>query len=103
MLSLHPLQLALVYVNTLMIQQILAEPAWSGRLNSHDPRGITPLVYEPRQSLRQLPPRPALQASHRSAAFRSALRRNPAFAWLRSTRRIAYFAAGNTNSGFTPS
>jgi hypothetical protein len=41
--------------------------------------------------------RPALQASHRSAAFRSALRRSPAFARLRSTRRIAYFAAGNTN------
>jgi Tn3 transposase DDE domain len=40
MLSLHLLQLALVYVNTLMIQQILAEPAWSGRLNSHDLRGI---------------------------------------------------------------
>jgi TnpA family transposase len=45
MLSLHLLQLALVYVNTLMIQQILAEPAWSGRLNSHDLRGITPLLY----------------------------------------------------------
>jgi hypothetical protein len=45
MLSLHLLQLALVYVNTLMIQQILAEPAWSGRLNSQDLRGITPLVY----------------------------------------------------------
>ena len=45
MLSLHLLQLALVYVNTLMIQQILAEPAWSGRLNPHDLRGITPLVY----------------------------------------------------------
>jgi TnpA family transposase len=43
MLSLHLLQLALVYVNTLMIQQILAEPAWSGRLNSHDLRGITPI------------------------------------------------------------
>jgi phospholipase/lecithinase/hemolysin len=33
------------YINTLMIQQILAEPAWSGRLNPHDLRGITPLVY----------------------------------------------------------
>jgi hypothetical protein len=28
-----------------MIQQILAEPAWSGRLNAQDLRGITPLVY----------------------------------------------------------
>jgi hypothetical protein len=45
MLSLRLLQLALVYVNALMIRQSLAEPAWSGRLNSHDLRGITPLVY----------------------------------------------------------
>jgi hypothetical protein len=33
------------YFNTLMIQQNLAEPAWSGRLNAQDLRGITPLVY----------------------------------------------------------
>jgi TnpA family transposase len=31
-LSLHLLQLSLVYVNTLMIQEVLAAPAWSGRL-----------------------------------------------------------------------
>ena len=30
MLSLHILQAALVYVNTLMIQDILAEPEWAG-------------------------------------------------------------------------
>ena len=30
MLSLHLLQVSLAYVNTLMIQQVLAEPAWSG-------------------------------------------------------------------------
>ncbi len=34
MLSLHLLQLALVYVNTLMIQQILAEPAWRRSINA---------------------------------------------------------------------
>jgi TnpA family transposase len=45
MLSLHLLQLALVYVNTLMIQQILAESAWATWLNTHDLRGITPLLY----------------------------------------------------------
>lgn len=45
MLSLHLLQLALVYANTLMIQQILAESAWATRLNTHDLRGITPLLY----------------------------------------------------------
>jgi TnpA family transposase len=45
MLSLHLVQLSLVYVNTLMIQQVLAEPAWQNRLNAHDLRGLTPLVY----------------------------------------------------------
>ncbi len=45
MLALHLLQLSLVYINTLMIQQVLAEPAWAGRLNAQDLRGITPLIY----------------------------------------------------------
>ncbi len=45
MLSLHLLQLSLVYVNTLMIQQVLAEPAWAGRLNTDDRRGVTPLIH----------------------------------------------------------
>jgi TnpA family transposase len=45
MLSLHLVQLSLVYVNTLMIQQVLAEPAWQNRLNTYDLRGLTPLVY----------------------------------------------------------
>ncbi len=45
MLSLHLLQLSLVYVNTLMIQQVLADPAWAGRLNADDRRGITPLIH----------------------------------------------------------
>jgi hypothetical protein len=34
--SLHLLQPSLVYVNTLIIQQILAEPAWQNRLNTDD-------------------------------------------------------------------
>jgi hypothetical protein len=45
MLSLHLLQLALVYVNTLMIQQVLTEPAWATRLSANDRRGITPLIH----------------------------------------------------------
>ena len=45
MLSLHLLQLSLVYVNTLMIQQVLAEPGWQNRLDIDDLRGITPLLY----------------------------------------------------------
>ncbi len=38
MLSLHLVQLSLVYINTLMIQQVLAEPAWQNRLNAHNLR-----------------------------------------------------------------
>jgi hypothetical protein len=45
MLCLHLIQLSLVYINTLMIQQVLAEPEWSGRLTLHDLRGITPMIY----------------------------------------------------------
>lgn len=47
MLSLHLGQLSLVYVNTLMIQQVLAEPAWQNRLNVDDRRGLTPLIHGP--------------------------------------------------------
>jgi len=32
------IQLSLVYINTLMIQQVLAEPAWAERLNAQDLR-----------------------------------------------------------------
>jgi hypothetical protein len=28
-----------------MIQQVLAEPAWSGKLTAEDRRAITPLLY----------------------------------------------------------
>ena len=33
----------MVYINTLMIQDILAEPEWAGRLGDADRRGLTPL------------------------------------------------------------
>jgi hypothetical protein len=33
MLALHLLQSALVHVNTLLVQQVLAEPAWASRLS----------------------------------------------------------------------
>jgi hypothetical protein len=45
MLSLHLLQNSLVYINTLMLQQVVAEQAWEERLTRHDRRGITPLFY----------------------------------------------------------
>jgi len=44
-LSLHLLQICLVYVNTLFIQEVLAEPAWNTRMTVDDWRGLTPLIY----------------------------------------------------------
>jgi TnpA family transposase len=38
MLSLHMLQLCLVYINTLMIQQVLHKSQWQARMNSEDLR-----------------------------------------------------------------
>lgn len=45
MLALHLLQISLVYVNTLMIQDVLREPTWLARLTPADYRGLTPLIY----------------------------------------------------------
>jgi TnpA family transposase len=45
MLCLHLLQASLVYINTLMIQRVLAEPPWMTRMTGDDLRGLTPLVY----------------------------------------------------------
>jgi hypothetical protein len=46
MLGLHLLQVSLVYVNTLMMQQVLAEPEWQGRLTEPDLRALTPLKWQ---------------------------------------------------------
>ena len=43
--ALHLLQSCLVYVNTLMLQRVLAEPAWMARMTPADRRGLTPLVW----------------------------------------------------------
>jgi TnpA family transposase len=43
--ALHLLQSCLVYVNTLMLQRVLAEPAWIARMTPADARGLTPLVW----------------------------------------------------------
>jgi len=45
MLALHLLQISLVYVNTLMIQDVLRDPVWLARLTAEDYRGLTPLIY----------------------------------------------------------
>ncbi len=46
MLALHLLQICLVYVNTLLIQEVLDEPAWRSRMTAEDWRGLTPLIYQ---------------------------------------------------------
>ena len=45
MLALHLLQNALVYINTLMIQRVLSEKAWMGRMTAEDFRALMPLIY----------------------------------------------------------
>jgi TnpA family transposase len=43
--ALHLLQASLVYVNTQMMQSVLAEPKWANRLAPEDYRGLNPLIY----------------------------------------------------------
>ena len=45
MLSLHLLQVSLVYINTLMIQSVLSDPGWADRLTVEDRRALTPLLW----------------------------------------------------------
>lgn len=45
MLSLHLLQISMVFVNTLMLQEVLEEDPWMKRLTQEDYRGLTPLFY----------------------------------------------------------
>ncbi len=44
-LSLHLLQICLVYVNTLLIQQVLADPKHFQQMKKEDLRALTPLIY----------------------------------------------------------
>jgi TnpA family transposase len=44
-LCLHATQAAMVYINTLMIQDVLAEDEWSEIFTSEDYRGLTPLIW----------------------------------------------------------
>lgn len=43
--ALHLLQSCLVYINTLMLQRVLAESRWRERMTAADLRGLTPLVW----------------------------------------------------------
>jgi TnpA family transposase len=44
-LSLHLLPISLVYINTLMIQQVFTDPTWWERMKPDDLRALTPLIY----------------------------------------------------------
>ncbi|MEV0375549.1 transposase [Streptomyces sp. NPDC050636] len=41
MLALHLLQSSLVHINTLLLQRVLADPAWAKKLSDEDRRGLT--------------------------------------------------------------
>jgi TnpA family transposase len=45
-LCLRILQAALVYINTLMLQDVLAETEWAKLLKPADRRGLTPLFWQ---------------------------------------------------------
>jgi len=46
MLALHLLQNCMVYINTLMLQQLLAQPQWEQRLTTRDQSALSPLIWE---------------------------------------------------------
>jgi TnpA family transposase len=45
MLCLHLLQACLVYINTLLVQEVLSSPGWYDRMTQADWRALTPLFY----------------------------------------------------------
>jgi TnpA family transposase len=47
MLALQLLQMAMVYINTLLIQQVLTDDVWWTRMTPDDLRALTPLIYTP--------------------------------------------------------
>lgn len=46
LLSLHLIQVSLALVNTLMLQEVLAEGKWKAAMKQEDWRGLTPLFYQ---------------------------------------------------------
>ena len=46
MLCLHLLQLSMVYINTVMLQQVIQESNWLPRMTLEDKRAISPLLSE---------------------------------------------------------
>jgi hypothetical protein len=44
LLCLHLLQASMVYINTLMIQEVLEDPGWTGRMTPRDLAALSPLL-----------------------------------------------------------
>jgi len=44
-LSLHLLQICMVYINTFLVQKVLSEKEWFNKMQHEDFRGLTPLFY----------------------------------------------------------
>jgi TnpA family transposase len=53
-LCLHLLQICMVYVNTLMIQDVMRDPAWQSRLQERDRSALTRLQERDRSALTPL-------------------------------------------------
>jgi len=45
-LALHLLQASLVYINTLMLQQVLTDPQWLDKMTVEDYRALSPLLHQ---------------------------------------------------------
>ncbi|MFH9229344.1 Tn3 family transposase [Streptomyces lydicus] len=75
MLALHLLQSALVHVNTLLMQQVLADPKWADTLTDADRGGALPAVLDPGESLR--PVRAGYEQTSRPGPDRPGRRARP--------------------------
>jgi len=87
MLAMHLLQSALVLVNTLLLQHVLADPEWASGLTDADLRGLTPLFLVQHQPLRNISPRHGAQARPRDPSRPGRARRS---------RIGRYFAPGDS-------
>ncbi len=72
------LQAALVYVNTLMVQDVLADDDWATALTEADRRGLTPLFWTHVAPVRRGQARHEQPARARRAGRRARLIRRPA-------------------------
>ncbi|HWI07456.1 MAG TPA: Tn3 family transposase, partial [Solirubrobacteraceae bacterium] len=101
MLAMHLLQSSLVLVNTLIIQQILSEPQWAGRLTDRDKKSAHRPDLGAHQPLRHLPHRHEHPPRPRTTQSRRASRLKPGRPPTRISRR--YLAAPDTDPSTGPS